>query len=191
MTSSHSRRSRQSRAACVQGSLPPIRMCFPRRKLTKTWRWFPDVQNNAWTYILCWHTRLLHNIQKRQCRVTIMLMENTNFNNQWLGTLCTQPKTDTAKKAVEQDEEKQAEVVRTNIGDQTEQALEGSLERRPDVIVQRACVHWQRVASRGLHGLVRGSERIFARRMISITWVPQQRSVSRRRDHQAVACDGA
>ena len=65
MTSSHSRRSRQSRAACVQGSLPPIRMCFPRRKLTNTGRWFPDVQNNAWTQILCWHTRPLHNIQNK------------------------------------------------------------------------------------------------------------------------------
>ena len=54
-----------------------------------------------------------------------MSTENTNYNNAWLGTLCTQPKTDTAQKAVEQDEEKEAQVVRTNIGDRTEQALEG------------------------------------------------------------------
>ena len=71
-------------------------MCFPRRKLTKTGRWYP-VQNNAWTQIVCWHTRLLHNINKRQCRVRIMFMENTNYDNAWLGTLCTQPKTDTAQ----------------------------------------------------------------------------------------------
>ena len=125
----------------MQGSLPPIRMCFPRRKLTNTGRWFPDVQNNEWTHILCWHTRPLHNIKKRQCRVTKKFIENTNCNNVWLDTLSTQPKTDTAQKAVEQDEEKQAEVVRPNIGDRTEQALEGSLERGLDVVVRRACVH--------------------------------------------------
>ena len=97
------------------------------------------------TYSVLAHTSVAQH-KKRQCRVTIMFIENTNDNNVWLGTLCTQPKTDTAQKAVEQDEEKQAEVVRMNSGDRTEQALEGSLERWPDVVVRRACVHrgWRR-----------------------------------------------